>query len=327
MKGFVLLAAVLLAAGGSGVVTANHLASKNDPVVVVSGPAFTNRAFSCSGLPPKGTRPGDIVQLEARLGAYKAVLSGTVKTVGLPYDVTLSKPTVSVTDDGFTSSYDVLGPEPTTLFGLTFAPTAWNPNVSNTGKYRPSALCLAWLGSKYEPTVIVPVFTGGAHCCTVLNLFGSSGGIIIGAVNLGNPSAVLSAVGKDSLLVTADNAFAYAFTDYAGSAMPIQVLQVSPSEESVITVTRSWPSLIALDAEFWLSLFQRSIKRAPPHDERGLLAAWAADECELGKCASTFAFLHHVDPSYLAFSDNQTPPSAYILQLRTFLASHGYLRS
>lgn len=129
------------------------------------------------------------------------------------------------------------------------------------------------------------------------------------------------------MLIAGDNAFAYAFTDFAGSGFPIRVLQVASGGGSVADVTRSWTHLIALDAEFWFSQFQNSIKRAPPRDERGLLAAWAAEECELGKCASAFAYLDHLNPSVLAFSDNQIPVSTYIRRLRAFLASHGYIRS
>lgn len=135
MKAWVVLLATLLGVGGSGVIRSN-VASTNTPrTVVVSGPAFTTQAFSCSGLPPKGTQPGDVVHLEARLGSYEAVLSGTVKTVALPYQVSISKPTVTVTYEGSTSSYNVLGPEPTTLFGLGVAQTAWNPNVGETTGY------------------------------------------------------------------------------------------------------------------------------------------------------------------------------------------------
>jgi len=321
VRGIFAFAAVLLAASGVGIAPASQLTTKNARVVT-SGPIFTNRAFSCSGLPPKGTRRGETVQLEAHLGPYKALVSGTVQTIALPYQFSLSRPTVTITYDGFTSNYGLLGPEPSTFFGLGYAAKAWRPGAS----YPQSALCLGWLGSKFEPTVVVPVFTGGTHCCTLLNFFGGPGGIVLGAVNLGNPAATISGVGNKAVLITGDNAFAYAFTDYAGSGMPIEVMQVSPTTESVVTVTRSWPSLVALDAKFWFSAFEQSIKQPPPHDLRGVLAAWAADECELGKCASAFAFLNHVKPIYLAFSDNKVPPSAYIRQLHLFLASHGYIR-
>jgi len=323
VKGIFALAAVLLSAAGVGIASTPQVTSKNIRVVT-SGPVFTDRAFSCSGLPPKGTRRGEIVQLEAHLGPYKAVLSGTVQTIALPYQISLSRPTVKITYDGFTSTYGLLGPEPSTFFGLGFADKAWSSPGSS---YPQSALCLGWLGSKFEPTVVVPVFTGGAHCCTLLNFFGGSAGIVLGAVNLGNPAATIAGVGNKAVLITGDNAFAYAFTDYAGSGMPIRVMQASPNTESIVTVTRSWPSLVALDAKFWFSEYEQSVKQPPPHDLRGVLAAWAADECELGKCASAFAFLNHVKPTYLAFSDTRIPPSAYIRQLHHFLASHGYIRA
>ena len=96
------------------------------------------------------------------------------------------------------------------------------------------------------------------------------------------------------VLITGDNAFAYTFTDFARSAFPLRVLKMASDESGLVNVTREWPHWIALDAAFWQSLFN-DVGHSPPYDDRGVLAAWAADECELGRCSVAFHFLNHLN--------------------------------
>ncbi len=318
MKRSLTLAALLLGVAVMGAIPSDASpATPASKVVITSGPAFTTRSYSCTGPIPNRTRRGDVVRLVARLESYSAVLSGTAMT-----NLRIANPRVSVTTDGITRTFDFLASDPATLFGLAYTRDSWRGILHD---YPESAMCIARLGSSFEPTVIVPVATLGMHCCTLLNLIGADGGISNSAVNIGNPAAVLVPAGKGAVLITGDNAFAYTFTDFARSAFPLRVLKMASDESGLVNVTREWPHWIALDAAFWKSLFN-DVGHSPPYDDRGVLAAWAADECELGRCSVAFHFLNHLNTRYLAFPAGRDSVSAYIRDLRAFLASHGYIR-
>ena len=79
--------------------------------------------------------------------------------------------------------------------------------------------------------------------------------------------------------LTADDAFAYEFTDFAASGLPIQILTFS--NRRFLSVTRHYPKLIARDAARWLKAFN-SMAKQHYSDSVGVVAAWAADEELLG---------------------------------------------
>jgi putative transposase len=79
-------------------------------------------------------------------------------------------------------------------------------------------------------------------------------------------------------LVSADNRFAYAFSLYAGSGFPVRVWSYRSGK--LVETTLSYANLIAQDASRYWRGYRANAKL---HWEvRGVLAAWAADECELG---------------------------------------------
>jgi hypothetical protein len=103
--------------------------------------------------------------------------------------------------------------------------------------------------------VVLDLYTGGAHCCTVEQVFSYVGGpharYRLAERNFGDPGAVLRDLrhdGRDEF-VSADDAFAYAFTDYADSGLPVQILSFSRGRFH--EVTRRYPSLIRSDAAKW----------------------------------------------------------------------------
>lgn len=131
-----------------------------------------------------------------------------------------------------------------------------------------------------EPNVILTLFTGGAHCCTIAQVFSydaATGTYTKARQNFEDPAYELKRLvpGGDYLFVSANAAFEYEYTSYAQSADPIQIWSFAGN--AFTDVTRSYPALITKDAAQWLKLFKHNLK-----DGTGPLAAWAADEEELG---------------------------------------------
>jgi len=177
--------------------------------------------------------------------------------------------------------------------------------------------------------VVLDLYSGGAHCCTVEQVFAfdaSSGRYQKFEYEFGDPVARLEALGKggSDVFVSADDRFAYAFTDYAGSGMPIEIL--SFSRNAFHNVTRSFPKLIAHDAAQWRSAFDSS---ATSHygDTVGLAAAWAADEDMLGHFRSVQKFLRlELRAGHLnsALSPIEPGGQKFIAALQRFLSQRGY---
>lgn len=130
------------------------------------------------------------------------------------------------------------------------------------------------------PDVVLEVSTDGAHCCYISQVFSGPGasGVTTLEHEFGGPRGRLEPLGPEGsdVFVAADDRFAYAFTDYADSGLPVQVWRL---EGGVFqTVTRSYPSLIAADAAEQWRYF-----KARRNNDVGFFAAWAADEDLLGQ--------------------------------------------
>jgi hypothetical protein len=177
------------------------------------------------------------------------------------------------------------------------------------------------------PTVLLGLFTGGAHCCFVVRSYHLEGGSWVSTDKpLGDVGAELRTVDRVPLLVTVDSAFAYKFTDYAESGLPVVALEVSPTRtgtRTFVNVTRAHRSLIAADARSWWQRYTST-----PRDPLGLLAAYAADECVLGHGPRTFATLSNLDAQGRLTApdegDGWPVGGAYLRALRTFLTQRGY---
>jgi hypothetical protein len=84
--------------------------------------------------------------------------------------------------------------------------------------------------------------------------------------------------------VSADDRFAYAFTAYAFSALPLQIL--SFRRDRFTDVTADHPAHVRADARRWRRAYRRARPDAFP---QGVLAAWAADQYRLGRRAQALA--------------------------------------
>jgi subtilisin-like proprotein convertase family protein len=179
-----------------------------------------------------------------------------------------------------------------------------------------------------EPEVLVDLFSGGAHCCWLTVFLRYDGHGYRKTTHLwGDPSYRLRDLDGDGRpeLVSADDRFAYEFTYYAASALPVQVWHFDHG--ALADVTSQYPALVRKDAAtLWAEYLQT--KNEKDADVRGVLAAWLADEYRLGLADEGWQKLQaayargelsppRVDPLWPA-------GKKYLSSLRAFLAKSGY---
>lgn len=125
-----------------------------------------------------------------------------------------------------------------------------------------------------EPEVIVDLYTGGAHCCVIADIFRWAGNAY---VSVSRNFADFGYTLDGGTFVTGDARFGYAFASFADSAMPVRLLTFRAGTWS--DVTRAHPETLRADAARWLKEYK---KRRKGTRALGLLAAWVADEYRLG---------------------------------------------
>lgn len=128
------------------------------------------------------------------------------------------------------------------------------------------------------PIGLVRLSTGGAHCCTILELVPLAGGPITSR-NFGDYGAREERLAGRLVLISGDDRFAYLFTSYAASGLPLEIWRYDGGR--LANVTRRFPARLARDADMWWKLVTRG--RARRDEVRGHFAAWAADTCALGR--------------------------------------------
>lgn len=155
-----------------------------------------------------------------------------------------------------------------------------------------ASLQVADLDADGEPEVLVDTYSGGAHCCTTARIYGwqpAAGRYgrlrSVAWGDVGYRLQDLDADGRPEM-VGADPVFSYAFSSYAASVFPPQVLRFSRAPGTgaarLEDVTRDFPALARRQAARLL----RAVRRArpdPAHEIQGALAALVADEYLLGR--------------------------------------------
>lgn len=182
-----------------------------------------------------------------------------------------------------------------------------------------------------KPDVILDLFSGGAHCCSIEQIFSfdsAAATYVETERNFGDPGARIVDLRHDGRyeFLTADDSFAYEFTDYAASGLPIQI--VTFSNRHFTDVTRSYPNLIARDAAGWLRLF-KSLAKQHYQDSVGVIAAWAADEDLLGHHKRVRRYLaQQLKAGHLnsGLAPQEPGGKKFVAKLQKFLRNHGYLR-
>jgi hypothetical protein len=184
---------------------------------------------------------------------------------------------------------------------------------------RPVGVVVRDLDADGEPEVLVDVFTGGAHCCTVTELLTWDGAVYRSRfrdwLDAGYTIRDLNGDGRPELQ-SVDARFRYEFASFAGSAFPVQVWQVDGG--AFADVTAGFPALVRRDAARWLRIYRgRRGKRG--REWQGALAAWAADQERLGG-------RRRVDREMRLALRRKWIDRAYLKALDRFLVATGYRR-
>jgi hypothetical protein len=202
-----------------------------------------------------------------------------------------------------------------------------NPCAPGSALTRHSSVHVVDLEHTGRPDVMLDLYSGGAHCCTVEQIFSFDPGsstYVETERNFGDPLVRivdLAHNGRHELL-TADDRFAYEFTDFAFSGLPIEIFKFSGGHFT--DVTRHYRGAVARDAARWLGAFKRLAPRY--QDSVGVIAAWAADEDLLGhfKLVRTYlaqqAAAGHLNAPFAARGKK------FVAKLQRFLHAHGYVR-
>jgi hypothetical protein len=192
-----------------------------------------------------------------------------------------------------------------------------------------SMLNVADLDRDGEPEVVVDTYSGGAHCCTsahVHDFRAATGTYARLTVEWGNSGYRLRDLGGDGRfeMIGTDDAFAYAFTAYAGSARPPKVVRYAHGPDGLPVlkeVTRRFPKLVRSDARSLL----RAIRRARRGDDmRGVVAAYVADQYLLRRGRVGIRELDRARRRGLLSGIGGPEGRAYRAALLRFLRTHGY---
>jgi hypothetical protein len=187
------------------------------------------------------------------------------------------------------------------------------------------SLVVGDLDGDHEPEILLEFYGGGAHCCFWSRIYrwdAAASRYATIAHLWGNVNSRLADLGGDRQkeFVSADDRFAYVFASYADSTFPLRIWTYR--QGTLVDTTRAHPALIAQDAARQWRLYR---ERLPQGYVRGFLAAWAADQCLLGRGPAALARLARLSST---FSDRRYSDSAaaYLWHLRSFLRRTGYLR-
>lgn len=254
-------------------------------------------------------------------GTVTAVLSGdqTTTTGVVPY---LANATLTVRSGGRVVLRLAVAAPPKSQYADGKGPIAWTSAVSSSSPVTLGPLCLArFAGSPYLSAVFT-YFGNGAHCCAAISavpVTGPDAGKQV-FLELVDFPAVPEVQAGNAVLVTEDYRFAYAFDCFACSGQPIEVYRIDNGQFG--NHTRAYPDLITADAAQWWTAFQNAETTGGGEGE---LAAWVADKCLLGQKAAAFSTLDQLNQGgKLRSAIGSANGSAYISQLRTFLAQNGY---
>jgi hypothetical protein len=177
------------------------------------------------------------------------------------------------------------------------------------------------------PDTVLDYYTGGAHCCFWSLIITPTGKKIVH--DWGDPGyRVVQYKGVPQLL-SADDRFAYEYTSFAASGMPVQVWAITPDgspdhPDALVNVTQDRPDLVKKDAAQWWKAYTTE-RGKPDGDVRGVLAAWCADEYRLGqKPACDAALAQALKKGWIKGVPDWPSNAKYIALVHKDLARWGY---
>ena len=164
-------------------------------------------------------------------------------------------------------------------------PTARGRASPKASRDRPTSapLQVVDLEGTGEPTVVLHLYTGGEHCCQVLQIFSydaATGSYQLAERDFGDAADLVADVAGDRRLEieSADDRFAYRFTSYAFSGLPLQIWRFQGGR--LVDATRAFPAALAADAARQWAAFLANRRKGLG---LGFIAAWTADETLLGR--------------------------------------------
>jgi hypothetical protein len=185
------------------------------------------------------------------------------------------------------------------------------------------SVSLSDLDGDGEPEVLVDLFWGGAHCCwyTQIYRYIPATATYKPLVHVwGDFSYVLADLDHDGRqeILTRDDRFSYAFSDFADSRWPVRILSYRAGR--LVVVTTTYPTDITRDAN---ALWAAAMKRPKTVTNQGIVAAWAADQCMLGHSAVAFRKIDSFSRS--SRIHGELTRVRFMARLRSFLKRTGYL--
>ncbi len=217
-----------------------------------------------------------------------------------------------------------------TLVNRKPRPSACRPQVcAPIFGYHPSPLVIRDLDGG-EPEVVYSSYWGGAHCCFIAQVYRfdtSRGRYRARSRNFGDPGYTFRDIERDGHVewMSADDRFAYAFSSYAASGLPLRIWHFRHGR--FFDVTNRYPGRIRHDARrFWRSFWRHRHRR--DGEQRGAIAAWAADEYRLGRRRHALRVLRrearHGHLEGYTWTGRRTHGRRFVRRLDRFLRKRGY---
>jgi hypothetical protein len=192
-------------------------------------------------------------------------------------------------------------------------PSAGCLKVCGPGAKQPVAV--ADLYGNDGEDIVLTLFSGGADCCAVADVYLPSAALqsyVLDQHNFGEAGFVLKDIGphKRPEFVSADASFYCVFTDCAASALPLQIDEFDG--ERFVNVTKRYPQLISADAARWSAVFDRD-----PKQGLGAFVAEIADLENLDEANGIDAAIRDQAPkAHITHS--------FLAHLKRFLKAHDY---
>jgi hypothetical protein len=176
-----------------------------------------------------------------------------------------------------------------------------------------------------EPEVIVSLYTRGAHCCffAVIAAFDGTG-YRVHERYFGNPPFRLRDLDGDGAaeFISHDDRFAYRYTSYASSVLPVMIL--GWNGRRMVDKTRKFKRRVRSDLRRTWRLFKTANRAG--YEPRGAAAAWAANRYRLGKRRSTLRTLRRLARAGRLKGYPPRDPLRFVSSLDRFLVRAGYAR-
>jgi hypothetical protein len=189
----------------------------------------------------------------------------------------------------------------------------------------PSALEVLDVEHDGEPDVLLNLYSGGAHCCNVTEVFryAPARRDYRSLTHVwGDPGYRLGRLDGSAAYewITDDDRFAYEFAAFAFSGLPLEILRLRGGVFE--DVTRDYPALVRVDAATQWKYYLANRSGATG---LGFLAAWAADEANLGQAARVVSALAELERAHELRSEPDWSAGAkFVSSLEAFLRKTGY---